>query len=80
MLVLFVISLEKIFALHVLLSMHSPAVIQFLSHFYRTGKLRTFKKVLADKSRLTLLKSLGQERKLTDAGLESMTESISLVI
>ena len=61
-------------------SFHALTGCDTASYFYRTGKLRTFKKVLADKTWLILLKSLGQERKLTDAGLESITEFMRLII
>ncbi len=50
------------------------------SYFYRTGKLRIFKKVLADKTKLGLLESLEQDRKLTEDGINNVREIVRSVI
>ena len=59
--------------------MHSLAVIEH-HIFIALANFALSRKFLLKKTRLTLLKSLGQERKLTDAGLESITEFMRLVI
>eukprot|EP00795_Rhopilema_esculentum_P014877 gene14877-6009_t len=46
------------------------------SYFYRTGKLRIFKKVIADKTKLGLLESHGQRRKLAEDGLNNVRKFV----
>eukprot|EP00795_Rhopilema_esculentum_P017038 gene17038-biopygen919 len=50
------------------------------AYFYQTGKLRIFKKVIADKTKLGLLESHGQGRKLAEDGLNNVREFVRSVI
>ena len=50
------------------------------SYFYRAGKLRVFKKVNADKTKLNLLDALGKEKELTFEDLGNIKMFIRSVI
>ena len=50
------------------------------SYFYRAGKLRVFKKVNADKTKLNLLDALGKEKELTFEDLRNIKMFIRSVI
>ena len=49
------------------------------SYFFRAGKVKTFKKVLSNKTKLKLIKELGKKGKLSDNRMKSAKEFIRSV-
>ena len=59
---------------------HSLTGCDTTSYFFRTGKLRAFKKVLADPTKLTLLASLDKERFLTENNIKDVRDFVRKVV
>ena len=64
----------------ILPSFHALTGCDTTSYFFRTGKIRVFKKLLSDKEKYKLIQPLGQKKILDEISVESVKEFVRTVV
>ena len=63
-----------------MLAFHKITGSETTSYFFRSGKVKTFKKLISNQTKLKLIKELGKKDKLPDNQMMSAKEFIRSVV